>query len=230
MGASYTARPGCPSVPEVACLDQTEVAVWFLAGSSSRQPSIATTIRYAASTEVHCHSPVPSFPHPVGLDGSGSPWASPVCFRTPRYRGACAGWEPIWAQIGAVVTRHGPLIWSDFVSHGLHEMMATFSAKISAGIRPPDQTLPRQRSAKAVAAALRSWPYQPAMLLGTPGHATASATTYLHFCHSRTMNGYVTAAHTPAMSSVPGPRRRRRAASWAGASRRCRGRGASWPP
>src|SRR5690242_18068828 len=59
----------------------------------------------------------PSFPRPVSLDGSGSPWTSPVCFRTPRYRGACAGQEPIWALVGAVVTRHLPLIWCDFVSH-----------------------------------------------------------------------------------------------------------------
>jgi len=53
--------------------------------------------------EVHLHSPVPSFPHPVRLDGSSSPWASPVCSRTPRYRGACAGREPTWAQVGAGV-------------------------------------------------------------------------------------------------------------------------------
>jgi serine/threonine protein kinase len=96
----------CPSMPKVACLDQTKDAVWFLAESSSRQPSVATTFRYAASTEVHSHSPVPSFPHPVHLDGSGSPWALPVCSRTPRYRGACAGREPTWTLIGAVVTRH----------------------------------------------------------------------------------------------------------------------------
>src|SRR5262245_20576187 len=104
-------------MPAVACLYQTKDAVWFLAESSSRQPSVATTFRNAASTEVHWHSPVPSFPHPVRLDGSGSPWASPVCFRTPRYRGACAGQEPTWALVGAVVTRHLPLIWCDFVSH-----------------------------------------------------------------------------------------------------------------
>jgi hypothetical protein len=79
---------------KAACLCQTEDAVWFLAGSSSRQPSVATTNRFAASTEVHSHSPVPPFPHPVHLDGSGSPWASPACSRTPRYRGACAGREP----------------------------------------------------------------------------------------------------------------------------------------
>jgi hypothetical protein len=137
-----TARPGCPSVPGVACLDQTEGAVWCLAESSSRQPSVATTFRYAASTEVHWHSPVPPFPHPVGLDGSGSPWASPACSRTPRYRGACAGWEPTWAQVGAVVTRHGPLIWCDFVSHTLHVILATFRRQSSAGIRAPDRTLP----------------------------------------------------------------------------------------
>jgi hypothetical protein len=104
----------------MARLDQTESTVWFLAESSSRQPSVATTFRNAASTEVHRHSPIPSFPGPVRLDGSGSPWASPVCCRTPRYRDACAGWEPTWALVGAVVTRHRPLIWSDFVSHAAY--------------------------------------------------------------------------------------------------------------
>jgi hypothetical protein len=120
VGASYTARPGCPSVPGAARLDQTKAAVWCLAESSSRQPLVATTFRNAASTEVHSHSPVPPFPRPARRDGSGSPWASPVCSRTPRYRVACAGQEPTWALVGAVVTRHGPLIWSDFVSHSLH--------------------------------------------------------------------------------------------------------------
>jgi hypothetical protein len=42
-------------------------------------------------TEVHSHSPVPSVPHPVGLDGSVSPWALPVCFHTPRCRGRLRG-------------------------------------------------------------------------------------------------------------------------------------------
>jgi hypothetical protein len=102
---------------KAADLCQTGNAVWFLAGSSSRQPSVATTLRFAASTEVHWHSPIPSFPGPVRLDGSGSPWASPVCCRTPRCRGACVGREPTWALVGAVVTHHRPLIWSDFVSH-----------------------------------------------------------------------------------------------------------------
>jgi hypothetical protein len=111
-----------------ACLCQTQGAVWFRAESSSRQPSVATTFRYAASTEVPWHSPLPSFPHPVRLDGSGSPWASPVCFRTPRYRGACAGREPTGALVGAVVTRHRPLIWSDFVSHAPYEILAAFPA------------------------------------------------------------------------------------------------------
>ena len=118
---------------------QTEVAAWLLADASSRQPSIATTFRNAASTEVHGHSSFPSFPGPVHLDGSGSPWASPVCCRTPRYRGACAGREPTWAQVGAVVTRHWPLIWSDFVSHGLYEILARFRSEMAAGIASPGQ-------------------------------------------------------------------------------------------
>ena len=118
---------------KAACLYRIESAVRFLADSSSRQPSVATTLRNAASTEVHWHSPVPSFPDPVRLDGSGSPWASPVCSRTPRYRGACAGREPTWALVGAVVTHHRPLIWSDFVSHALYEIMAAFRAESSSG-------------------------------------------------------------------------------------------------
>jgi hypothetical protein len=108
--------PACAAV-KAAGLCQTGNAVWFLAESSSRQPSVATTLRNAASTGVPLHSPIPSFPRPVGLDGSGCPWASPVCCRTPRYRGACAGREPTWALVGVVVSRHRPLIWSDFVSH-----------------------------------------------------------------------------------------------------------------
>lgn len=120
---------------KAACLCQTEGAVWFLADSSSRQPSVATTFRNAASTEVHGHSPLPSFPHPVRLDGSGSPWASPVCFRTPRYRGACAGWEPTGALVGAVVTRHRPLIWSDLVSHAPYGMVAEQAAEIVVMLR-----------------------------------------------------------------------------------------------
>jgi hypothetical protein len=124
-----------PQHAEVACVDQTEDAVWFLASSSSRQPSLATSFRNAASTEVHWHSPVPSFPYLVHLDGSGSPWASPVCSRTPRYRGTCAGQEPTWALVGAVVTRHRPLIWSDFVSHALHVILAAFGEIIGSGIR-----------------------------------------------------------------------------------------------
>jgi hypothetical protein len=156
VGACYPARPGCPSVPEVACLDQTGNAVWFLAGSSSRQPSIAATFRYAASMEVHLHSPVPSFPHPVRRDGSGSPWALPVCCRTPRYRGACAGREPTWALVGAVVTRHGPLIWSDFVSHGPYGILAAQAPEISAGIRPSRRQTCRARR--------RRLPPQPASL------------------------------------------------------------------
>jgi hypothetical protein len=39
---------------------------------------------------------------------------------------------------------------------GLHEKMATFSAKISAGIRPPDRTLPGIRLASPPAAAGQS--------------------------------------------------------------------------
>src|SRR5262249_55011941 len=73
---------------------------------------------------------------PARLDGSGSPWASPVCSRTPRYRGACAGREPTWALVGAVVTRHRPLIWCDFVSHGLDGMLSPRRETISAVIRP----------------------------------------------------------------------------------------------
>ena len=100
-------------------MSDRRAGVWFLVRGSSRQPSIATTFRNAASSEVHSRSPLPSFPCPVRLDGSGSPWASPVCSRTSRYRGACAGQEPTSALVGAVVTRQLPLIWCDFVSHRL---------------------------------------------------------------------------------------------------------------
>ena len=100
-----------------ACLCQTKEGGLVPGRSLSRQPSVATTFRNAASTGVSSRSPIAPFPRPVRLDDSGSPWASLVCSRTPRCRGACASREPIWALIGTGVTRHLSLIWCDFVSH-----------------------------------------------------------------------------------------------------------------
>jgi hypothetical protein len=174
-------------MPEVACLGQTGGAVWFLAESSSRQPSVATTFCNAASTEVHSHSPVPSFPRPVRLDGSGLPWASPVCFRTPRCRGACAGWEPTWALVGAVVTRHRPLIWSDFVSHALYIILAPSRPETGAGIRPPNRPFPalglpsRQLIALRPGLGLFPLPFYG----GTLSLGSASALGSLGACHPR---------------------------------------------
>ena len=53
-----------------------------------------------ASTEVNSRSPVRSSLCPVRLDGSGSPWASPLCCRTLRYL-ALAGvrdWPGHWLE------------------------------------------------------------------------------------------------------------------------------------
>jgi hypothetical protein len=49
-----------------------------------------------ASSQVNSRSPVPSFPRPVGPDGSGLPWACPLGSTPPRCRGGVQGWEPTW--------------------------------------------------------------------------------------------------------------------------------------
>ena len=48
-------------------------------------PSVPATFFDEASSEVNLRSPVRPSPCPVRLDGSGSPWASPLCCRTLRY-------------------------------------------------------------------------------------------------------------------------------------------------
>jgi hypothetical protein len=78
---------GARPCPRGAGTGQTEVAVWFLADASSRQPSVATIFRYAASSEVPSHSPVPSFPHPVHLEG----FRSPMGFTRPLSRATLPG-------------------------------------------------------------------------------------------------------------------------------------------
>jgi hypothetical protein len=68
--------------------------------TSPSKPSIAATICDEASSEVHLHSPVRPSPRPVRLDGSGSPWASPLCSRTLCYL-ALAGvrdWPGHWLE------------------------------------------------------------------------------------------------------------------------------------
>jgi hypothetical protein len=67
---------------------------------SPLQPSVAATFFDEASSEVHSRSPVRSSPRPVRLDGSDSPWASPLCCRTFRYL-ALAGvrdWPGHWPE------------------------------------------------------------------------------------------------------------------------------------
>jgi hypothetical protein len=53
--------------------------------SSPSKPSIPATFFDEASSEVHLRSPVRPSPRPARLDGSGSPWASPLCCRMLRY-------------------------------------------------------------------------------------------------------------------------------------------------
>ena len=53
--------------------------------SSPSKPSIPATFFDEASSEVHSRSPVRPSPRPARLDGSGSPWASPLCCRMLRY-------------------------------------------------------------------------------------------------------------------------------------------------
>ena len=52
---------------------------------SPSKPSVAATFFDEASSEVNLRSPVRPSPRPARLDGSGSPWASPLCCRTLRY-------------------------------------------------------------------------------------------------------------------------------------------------
>src|SRR5947209_13938735 len=49
------------------------------------QPSLPATRANGASSEVHLRSPVRPSPCPARPDGSGLPWASPLCCRTLRY-------------------------------------------------------------------------------------------------------------------------------------------------
>ena len=68
--------------------------------SSPSRPSVAATFFDEASSEVNLRSPVRPSPRPARLDGSGSPWASPLCCRTLRYL-ALAGvrdWPGHWLE------------------------------------------------------------------------------------------------------------------------------------
>ena len=78
---------------------------------------IPATSSYGASSKIHSRSPVRSFPSPVRLDGSGSPWTSPLCFRTSCYQGPCVGWELAWTLARIVATSHDHSSWNDFASH-----------------------------------------------------------------------------------------------------------------
>ena len=67
---------------------------------SPSKPSVPATFFDEASSEVHLRSPVRPSPRPARLDGSGSPWASPLCCRTLRYL-ALAGvrdWPGHWLE------------------------------------------------------------------------------------------------------------------------------------
>jgi len=53
--------------------------------ASPSKPSVPATFFDEASSEVNLRSPVRPSPRPARLDGSGSPWASPLCCRMLRY-------------------------------------------------------------------------------------------------------------------------------------------------
>jgi hypothetical protein len=72
-------------------------------------------------------------------------WASPVCCRTPRCRDSCMGREPTWALVGAGVTHHRPLIWSDFVSHTAYVILSVFCGLTCRGIRLQDNARQTER-------------------------------------------------------------------------------------
>ena len=70
--------------------------------SSPSKPSAPATFFDEASSEVNSRSPVRPSPRPARLDGSGSPWASPLCSRMLRYL-ALAGvrdWPGHWPGCG----------------------------------------------------------------------------------------------------------------------------------
>ena len=82
----------------MGCTDDATVS--FFDPLSPSKPSVPATFFDEASSEVNSRSPVRPSPRPAGLDGSGSPWASPLCSRMLRYL-ALAGvrdWPGHWLE------------------------------------------------------------------------------------------------------------------------------------
>ena len=58
------------------------------------QPSVRRLVNHGASSKVHLHSPVRTFPGPVCPDGSDAPWPSPLASHPTVASDARRGWEP----------------------------------------------------------------------------------------------------------------------------------------
>ena len=78
MGASCTPGSRCP------CTGRERLPC-HIDPASPAKPSVAATFSDEASSEVNSRSPVRPSPRPARLDGSGFPWASPLCSRMLRY-------------------------------------------------------------------------------------------------------------------------------------------------
>ena len=80
-------RGGCClySGAVVSALEPVRRSSPLLARSSPCATILPATRSYGASSAVYLRSPVRSSPCPVRPDGSGLPWASPLCCRTLRY-------------------------------------------------------------------------------------------------------------------------------------------------
>src|SRR5207253_412575 len=76
------------------------VRLLFVDPASPSRPAVPVTFFDEASSEVDLRSPVRPSLRPVRLDGSSSPWASPLCCRMLRYP-ALAGvrdWPGHWLE------------------------------------------------------------------------------------------------------------------------------------
>jgi hypothetical protein len=81
---------------------------------------VPATGLYGASSEVHRHSPVPSFPEPVSPDGSDCPWLLPLASHVPVTREARRDWE----SAGTLAEVLQPLTHCDLVSHDFRGHLA----------------------------------------------------------------------------------------------------------
>src|SRR5712692_4577875 len=126
-----------------------------------QRPGIAVLINHRpatlhdeASSRVHSHSPVPSFPRPVCPDGSDAPWPLPLASYPTVASDARRDREPAWTLAG--VSR--PLTWSGLVSHsGIGRCLTALSP-------------PQNRAGQFPGTRLPGWPKGSDLLAGWGWH------------------------------------------------------------